>query len=58
MRVVKYDDSIVNSMDDATLEAYLDDVNNFGNYFWKDGSRPDSSWAIPFVTGKKYKIHW
>lgn len=58
LRVLPYDDSTINAMDDATLQAYIDDKDNYGSYFWKDTGNPSSSWAVPFVTGHKYKIHW
>lgn len=45
-------------MSEADLTAYIDDKANYGDYFWKDSGNPSSSWAVPFVTGHKYKIHW
>jgi len=43
-------------MSEDQLEDYLDDRNNYSTKEWK--FKPSKNWAVPFVTGHKYKIHW
>jgi len=43
-------------MSEDQLEDYLDDRDNYSTKEWK--FKPSKNWAVPFVTGHKYKIHW
>mmetsp|Transcript_58622 Transcript_58622/g.80476 ORF Transcript_58622/g.80476 Transcript_58622/m.80476 type:complete len:241 (+) Transcript_58622:2328-3050(+) len=57
-RAVKYDESFLDSMSEDEQTSFFEDKSNYASYFWKDGSRPSASWAVPFITGKRYKVHW
>jgi len=39
-------------------KKYIDDAKNYGSFGWKEKHSPNFGWAVPFVTGHKYKIHW
>lgn len=43
---------------DETYQAYVDNSENYGNVPMKEKLNPTNSWAIPFVTGHEYRIHW
>jgi hypothetical protein len=57
-KVLKYDDDVIGAMDADAKEAYLLDKSNYGTMPFKKFGPPGNSWATPFVTGHKYKIHW
>jgi hypothetical protein len=46
--------------DNTTYTAYLLDKNktNFSQVPLKSKLDPALSWAIPFVTGHTYRLHW
>jgi hypothetical protein len=56
LKVLKYDDDIINAMNETELEDYILDRSNYGSFNWK--FKPGKNWATPFVTGHKYKISW
>ena len=57
--IYKYDDEIINPMDEATKKAYLGDFNaNVGLIPFKPKLDPVAGWATPFVTGHKYRFHF
>ena len=56
--VLPYDDSIVDGMTEAEIEAYEGDDNNFEMVRWRPREAPMEHWAVPFVTGKKYYLRW
>lgn len=58
MKLAKYDDSITSVLDATALEAYQLDTNNYGAVFYKEKTNPMNSWAIPMVTGHKYRAYW
>ena len=45
-------------MDNETLEAYILNQENYGTIAFKPKLKPKNSWAVPMITGHKYKIHW
>jgi len=45
-------------MDNATLTAYYANASNYAHIPFRMKTRPMMAWAIPIVTGHKYKIHW
>jgi hypothetical protein len=53
MKVLPYDDDLINPMTEDELEAYIDNRDNYGTIKWKT-----EGWGFPFVTGHKYKIHF
>ena len=58
MKFLKYDDDLIGSMDNETLQAYIDDRSNHGTIIYKSKLDPKDGWATPFVTGHKYKFHF
>ena len=57
MKVTRWDDSLVGS-DKA---AYIQGLNNdtdISTIVFKVSLDPKNGWAVPYVTGHKYKIHW
>ena len=44
--------------EDESLQAYLDDESNYSVVSFKTKLKPSNGWAIPFVTGHKYRVHW
>lgn len=53
LKILPYDDYLIDPMTEEELEAYIDDSSNYGTIEWKE-----EGWGVPFVTGHKYKIHW
>lgn len=47
-------------MDKDTLKAFLLDRKkaNFTIMPFKSKLNPNNGWAVPFVTGHKYRVHW
>lgn len=59
MKIASFEDSDRDAMETAgTLQTFLDDGVNYSAVPFKDKLKPSSSWAIPFVTGHKYRVHW
>ena len=58
MKVLQYDDSIVGKMDNVTKKAYELDTTAYSIFPFRPKTNPGNAWAIPIVTGHKYKIHW
>ena len=53
LKILPYDDYLIDPMTEEELEAYIDDEGNYGTIEWKV-----EGWGVPFVTGHKYKIHF
>jgi hypothetical protein len=51
---LKWDDNILANVN---VSEYVNS-RNYSLMPWKDKKKPDNAWAIPFVTGHKYKISW
>ena len=58
LKILKIDDSIVGAMNNVTEAAYYFNKSNYGIIPFRMMERPLNSWAIAFVTGHKYKLHW
>jgi len=41
-----------------TLEAFLADNNNYSLAPFRDKTNPTNAWAMPYVTGHRYRVHW
>jgi len=41
-----------------TLQAFLDAEANYGIVPFKEKKDPASAWAMPFITGHRYRLHW
>lgn len=59
MKIIQWDKEVIDAFDsDEDLAAYRDEEENYSNIFFKSLRYPDNSWAVPFVTGHRYKISW
>ena len=58
MKILPFDDSIVGSMNNVTKKAYIDNKDNYSIVPFREDSDPSNAWAMPYITGYKYKIHW
>lgn len=56
--IAKYDDVDMNQLDAAGLAAYQADKTNYDDIFFKPKLNPTASWAVPLVTGHKYRMYW
>ena len=43
---------------DGTYEEYLDTNSNYSLVPFKDKQKPSQGWAMPYVTGHRYSLHW
>ena len=51
---MKWDDNILANVN---LTEYVSS-NNYTNVIFKELKDPNMGWAVPFVTGHKYKVNW
>jgi hypothetical protein len=58
MNILKWDDSIVNSLSATDLVTYKETLSNYAVVPFRVKILPLNAWAMPYVIGKKYKIHW
>jgi hypothetical protein len=59
MKITPFDTSDVAAMKaDESYQEYVDNEENYGVIDMKEKLNPMNSWAIPFVTGHQYRIHW
>jgi hypothetical protein len=42
------------------MKEFLEDKKhkNFAKILFKMIGKPNNGWAVPFVTGHKYRVHW
>lgn len=55
IKVLKWDDSILSTVD---RESYLLDTSAYTDAVFKAAGDPANGWALPYVTGHTYKVHW
>jgi hypothetical protein len=53
LKILPYDDYLIDPMTEEELQAYIDNRDNYGTIEWKK-----EGWGVPFVTNHKYKIHF
>jgi hypothetical protein len=58
MKILKINGNEWDSSDPLAKSTYYNTTENYGIVPFKPKLDPSNAWAIPFVTGKKYKIHW
>lgn len=56
-RIIRYDDDIIAEHGGNKTE-YLLNKTHYASMFFKDKLDPANGWAVPFVTGHKYKFHF
>lgn len=57
LKVTKWDESLVGSDKTAYIQS-LDNVTDVSILPFKTDLDPKNGWAVPYVTGHKYKVHW
>lgn len=45
-------------MDNSTLNNYKGAIENYSIVPFKMKMEPNNAWALPMVTGYRYKVHW
>lgn len=55
IKVLKWDDSLLSG---ANITEYKLNNSAYSVIPFKAKLDPMRSWAVPFVTGHKYKVHW
>jgi hypothetical protein len=58
MKVLRIDDEIVGKMNNESYDQYLRNASQYSIFFFRPKTDPTNAWAIPVVTGHKYKVHW
>ena len=59
MKITKFENSDMSAMKAAgTYDDYVDTLDNYSEVKFKKKLLPINGWAMPFVTGHKYRIHW
>ena len=54
-RAARYDDELFTTGGYNKTE-YIQNFSSFSNIFYKEKLDPSNGWAVPFVTGHKYRI--
>jgi len=59
LKVLPYDDDLwLENGGPHNKTEYMLNRSNYGHFNFRPKEKPMNSWAVPFVTGHKYKIHW
>jgi len=60
MKIAQYDDNQIKALDEKKMKEYLEDKKKkvFSVIPFKMNGKPKNGWAVPFVTGHKYRVHW
>lgn len=45
-------------MNELSYANYVENKDNFATVNFKDKLKPSNGWAVPFVTGHKYRFHF
>lgn len=56
MKIIQFDQSILDAAEDLTV--YMNDDLNYSKVAYKTKQNPSDGWAVPFVTGHRYRVHW
>lgn len=58
LKVLQWDDNVVGAMNNETKNQYVLNADSYSIFPFRPKIEPANAWAIPIVTGHKYKIHW
>lgn len=59
MKIARFENAEISAMKAAgTYEEYIDSDDNYSEVEFKDKHSPANGWAMPYVTGHKYRVHW
>lgn len=56
LKILRMDDHVL--AEHANITEYINNKSNYATINFKEKQDPGNGWATPFVTGKKYKIHF
>lgn len=49
---------MIDALTDLDKAAFLEDTSNRSEIFWKEKLKPNNGWAVPYVTGHRYRLTW
>ena len=58
MKILPFDYDDVNPLNPSDLQDLVDTESNYSVVDWREHERPNKAWAMPYVTGHRYRIHW
>jgi len=58
IKITQYDTSVIDAMTPEDKTLYVDDVTSWSAVPFKSKLKPTNGWAVPFVTGHRYRVHW
>ena len=59
MNILKFDyDQERNFASPDAKLAYINDKSQYSDIFFKEKLKPMNGWAVPFVTGHRYRVSW
>ena len=58
IKITKFDDNLFPGGNQTSYLESLDNVTDYSAIPWKSDLDPMNAWAVPYVTGHKYKVHW
>lgn len=57
MNIYSYDRTLEES-NGFDKDAFFADHSNRSQIFWKEKLKPSNGWAVPYVTGHRYRLTW
>ena len=58
LKIAKIDDSFTSTLSEADYKDYVQKESNYAVVPYKAKGNPNDGWAMPYVTGHKYRLHW
>lgn len=58
LKVLPFDDTITSKLNATSKKGYIENITNYSVVPFRAKARPERAWAIPIVTGHKYRMHW
>ena len=58
MKILPFDIQDIENLSSTDLQDLVDEENNYSVVDWTRNERPSNSWAMPYVTGHRYRSHW
>ena len=58
LKITQLDSVNEDAMTAENRTAYLESDDNYSVVPYKDKQDPSNGWAMPFVTGHRYHLHW
>ena len=59
LKIAQYEKNDIQAREaNGTLEDWLDSEDNYSIVIFKKKLKPGNGWAMPYVTGRTYRVHW